>query len=177
MPLVSTSKKPKGEIWAYYSPTNGNVNQFVCNFCKSATFYRNATRMKHHLCNCLKCPKELLQKFKKINTSWNASATLSSSPTPTNKSDQSTSETTTSTSIDNIYNSDEEDGNLIYRETGSHNLPKTVEEEVIVSQSTPKKIYQPLLKGFIDKMTNTEQVNYLFSSFSLFFNSINVFLI
>lgn len=114
---------------------------------------------------------------KKINTSWNARTTLSSSPTPTNKSDQSTSETTTSTSIDNIYNSDEEDGNLIYRETGSHNLPKTVEEEVIVSQSTPKKIYQPLLKGFIDKVTNTEQVNYLFSSFSLFFKSINLFLI
>lgn len=65
MPLVSTSKKPKGEIWVYYSPSNGNVNQFVCNFCKSATFYRNATRMKHHLCNCLKCPKELRQKFKK----------------------------------------------------------------------------------------------------------------
>ena len=65
MPLVSTSKKPKGEIWMYYSPTNGNINQFVCNFCKSATFYRNATRMKHHLCNCLKCPKELSQKFKK----------------------------------------------------------------------------------------------------------------
>lgn len=158
MALVFTSKKPKGEIWMYYTPKN--VNQFICNFCKSATFYRNATRMKLHLSSCLKCPKELREKFKKkqIKNSW---FEIQTSSTPEDINYQSTSGCYNNTNNnietieDIIYNSDGEDGNLLHKTEPQ--ISKIDEEKI--THIIKNKTYQPLLKGFIDKMTDTEQVN------------------
>lgn len=67
MALFLSSKKTnkKGNMdGCIILPKSGNVNRFICNFCKSITFYRNAARMKCHLSSCLKCPKKLCKNFK-----------------------------------------------------------------------------------------------------------------
>jgi len=50
----------------------GNVDQFVCNFCKSATFYLNATRTKFpiHLFYCFELLNNIYYLSIKYRTDW-----------------------------------------------------------------------------------------------------------
>lgn len=47
----------------YYTEWNGNVDQFIYDFCKAATFYRNATEIRDTDKNFVKI-KEKKYKFK-----------------------------------------------------------------------------------------------------------------
>lgn len=63
--------KPRSEIWSYYTEKKANDKTvFECIYCKTE-YVKNATRMKTHLLNCLKCPlyvKNLLKNKKTIDS-------------------------------------------------------------------------------------------------------------